>query len=62
LRFEAPAGFQGQVDFGTFKLPWGRRHTLLVVLGYSRSVCPMSNVRYYHSIAASVCKLASLTK
>jgi len=24
------------VDFGTFQLPWGRRHALLVVLGYSR--------------------------
>lgn len=36
VRFETPAGFQGQVDFGTFNLPWGRRHALLVVLGYSR--------------------------
>jgi len=36
VRFETPAGFQGQVDFGTFQLPWGRRHALLVVLGYSR--------------------------
>ncbi len=36
VRFETPAGHQGQVDFGTFKLPWGRRHALLVVLGYSR--------------------------
>jgi len=36
VRFETPAGFQGQVDFATFKLPWGRRHALLVVLGYSR--------------------------
>ena len=41
MRFETPACFQGQVDFGTFKLPWGRRHGLLVVLGYSRSVCPI---------------------
>ena len=24
------------MDFGTFRLPWGRRHALLVVLGYSR--------------------------
>lgn len=31
-----PAGHQGQVDFGTFRLPWGPRHALLVVLGYSR--------------------------
>ena len=36
VRFETPAGRQGQVDFGTFTLPWGRRHALLVVLGYSR--------------------------
>ncbi|MCY4477039.1 MAG: IS21 family transposase [Gammaproteobacteria bacterium] len=36
LRFETPAGLQGQVDFATFTLPWGRRHALLVVLGYSR--------------------------
>lgn len=36
VRFETPAGFQGQVDFGTFQLPWGRRYALLVVLGYSR--------------------------
>ena len=36
VRFETPAGRQGQVDFATFTLPWGRRHALLVVLGYSR--------------------------
>ena len=36
VRFETPPGRQGQVDFGTFKLPWGRRHALLVVLGHSR--------------------------
>ena len=36
IRFETPAGRQGQVDFGTFALPWGRRHALVVVLGYSR--------------------------
>lgn len=36
VRFETPPGYQGQVDFGTFQLPWGRRHALLVVLGYSR--------------------------
>ena len=26
VRFETPPGRQGQVDFGTFTLPWGRRH------------------------------------
>ena len=36
VRFETPAGQQGQVDFGTFRLPWGRRHALVIVLGYSR--------------------------
>ena len=36
VRFETPPGYQGQVDFGTFHLPWGRRYALLVVLGYSR--------------------------
>ena len=36
VRFETPPGHQGQVDFGAFRLPWGRRHALLVVLGYSR--------------------------
>ena len=36
VRFETPAGHQGQVDFGTFTLPWGRRHALVIVLGYSR--------------------------
>ena len=36
VRFETPPGHQGQVDFGTFTLPWGRRHALVIVLGYSR--------------------------
>lgn len=36
VRFETPAGFQGQVDFATFNLHWGRRYALLVTLGYSR--------------------------
>ncbi|MXW52052.1 MAG: IS21 family transposase [Acidimicrobiaceae bacterium] len=36
VRFETPPGRQGQVDFGTFTLPWGRQHALLVVLGHSR--------------------------
>ena len=36
VRFETPPGRQGQVDFGCFRLPWGQRHALLVVLGYSR--------------------------
>jgi transposase len=32
-RFETPAGFQGQVDFAPFNLPWGRRYALVVVFG-----------------------------
>ena len=29
-------GRQGQVDFAHFRLPWGKRYALIVVLGYSR--------------------------
>ena len=36
MRFETPAGRQGQVDFAEFRFPWGKRYALLVVLGYSR--------------------------
>lgn len=36
VRFETPPGKQAQVDFGRFRLPWGLRSCLLVVLGYSR--------------------------
>jgi transposase len=36
VRFETPAGLQAQVDFATFRFPWGKRYALLVVLGYSR--------------------------
>ena len=36
VRFETPAGLQAQVDFAEFRLPWGKRYALLVVLGYSR--------------------------
>ena len=36
VRFETAPGRQGQVDFAHFRLPWGRRYALLVVLGYSR--------------------------
>lgn len=36
VRFETPAGHQGQVDFAEFRLPWGKRYALVVVLGYSR--------------------------
>ena len=35
-RFETPPGHQGRVDFTEFGLPWGKRHALIVVLGYSR--------------------------
>lgn len=36
IRFETPPGHQAQVDFAKVRLPWGARHVLLVVLGYSR--------------------------
>lgn len=36
VRFETPPGRQAQVDFAEFRLPWGKRYMLLVVLGYSR--------------------------
>jgi transposase len=36
MRFETPPGHQAQVDFAHFKLPWGVRYALVVVLGYSR--------------------------
>lgn len=36
VRFETPPAKQAQVDFGKFRLPWGLRNCLLVVLGYSR--------------------------
>lgn len=35
VRFETPPGLQAQVDFAEFRLPWGKRFALLVVLGYS---------------------------
>jgi transposase len=36
VRFETPPGQQAQVDFAHFRLPWGRRWALLIVLSYSR--------------------------
>ena len=36
VRFETAPGRQGQVDFAHFRLPWGKRYALIVVLGYSR--------------------------
>ena len=36
VRFETDPGLQAQFDFAEFRLPWGKRYALLVVLGYSR--------------------------
>ena len=36
MRFETAPGHQGQVDFAEFRLPWGKRYALVVVLAYSR--------------------------
>jgi transposase len=30
VRFETPAGRQGQVDFAEFRFPWGKRSTQIV--------------------------------
>ena len=36
VRFETPPGHPGQVDFAEFRLPWGKRYALVVVLAHSR--------------------------
>lgn len=36
VRFETPAGQQAQADWAEFTFPWGKRHALVVVLGFSR--------------------------
>lgn len=36
VRFETPAGHHAHVDVAQVRCPWGVRHALLVVLGYSR--------------------------
>jgi transposase len=50
VRFETPPGLQAQVDFAEFRLPWGKRFALLVVLGYSRLLW----VQYYPRQTLSV--------
>jgi transposase len=50
VRFETPPGHQAQVDFAEFRLPWGKRFALLVVLGYSRLIW----VRFYSRQTMSV--------
>ena len=42
-RFETAPGHQAKVDFAEFGTPWGKRHALIVVLGYSRYMW----LRYY---------------
>jgi len=36
VRFETPPGQQAQVNFAEFRLPWGKRYALVVVLAHSR--------------------------
>lgn len=36
VRYETAPGHQAQVDVAEFRLPWGKRYALVVVLGYSR--------------------------
>ena len=36
VRVETEPGHQAQVDFAEFDFPWGKRHALLLVLGYTR--------------------------
>ena len=48
VRFETPAGHQAQVDFAHFRLPWGVRWTLVVVLGYSRMPAKPADLTYTH--------------
>lgn len=36
VRFETAPGHQMQVDWAEFRFPWGVRHALVVVLGFSR--------------------------
>ncbi len=49
-RFETEPGHQGQMDFAEFRTPWGKRHALIVVLGYSRLLW----LQYYERQTMSV--------
>ena len=50
IRFETPAGRQGQVDFAEFRFPWGKRYALIVLV-YSRLLwCRFSPRQDMHTL------------
>jgi len=53
VRFETPPGQQAQVDFAEFRLPWGKRYALLVVLAYSRLLWPREVEPIYPSTTSN---------
>ena len=55
VRFETPPGHQGQVDFADFRLPWGKRYTFLVVLGFSRVLWLQFFTRFWLFLASPAC-------
>ena len=59
VRFETPPGHQAQVDFAEFRLPWGKRYALVVVLAYSRLMWLQFYTRQTMAVLMAVCEDAS---